>query len=424
MLLASEAHDNTLGLCQFLVDGQRSCVVRVARRVEHLEEQEVTLGATAQTANTGYLGQLCQDAVTLGENLGTVVAHDCQALLGDGVGCEGASRTGDVVGGFEAVEEAGNRGGGEGGTETDAGQAKGLGQGLHDNKVGELRHPLGEGRIFRSKVDVGLIEDHDAVPCGVVEDLLDIRLCEDRAGGVARRANVHKLDVRLVGERVEDLRDIERERRGRQQGDLDDGDVVDLGRHGVHAVGGRAGEDAVAAGHAEAAQQGVDGLVTADSDEEVIGRERLRSVGVRVAQGAKLLLQIGLVGVGIAVQAEEVDVEAAAGSRGNIGAKRRPKGVLVGVKKNVGAVVLVVAVAVGQSVWFSRGRYQSGGGATCSLAQRYGWRARILGRAQASRLKGDIVTSDVSLGSVNWVELVTGWLRMLGRLKPARLPPS
>lgn len=372
MLLASEANDNTLGLCQFFVDGQRSCVVRVARRVEHLEEQEVALGATAQTANTGYLGQLCEDAITLDKDLGTVVAHDCQALVGDGVGCEGTGRTRDVVGGFEAVEETGNRGGGEGGTKTDASQAKGLGQSLHDNKVGELRHPLGEGRILGGKVDVGLIEDHDAVPGGVVENLLDIGLCENRAGGVTGRANVHKLDIRLVGERVEDLGDIEGEGRGRQQGDLDDGDVVDLGRHGVHAVGGRAGEDAVAAGYAEAAQQGVDGLVAADSDEEVVGRERLGSVGVRVAQGAELLLQVGLVGVGIAVQAEEVDVEAAAGSSGDIGGERRPKGVLVGVKKNVGAVVLVVAVAAGQSVWFSRGRYQSGGGATCSLAQRYG----------------------------------------------------
>jgi hypothetical protein len=63
----------------------------------------------------------------------------------------------------------------------------------------------------------------------------------------------------------------------------------------VHAVGGRAGEDLFAAGDAEGAEEGVDGFVGADADEEVFGGERFCRVGVGVAEVAEELLEVCLV---------------------------------------------------------------------------------------------------------------------------------
>jgi len=79
-----------------------------------------------------------------------------------------------------------------------------------------------------------------------------------------------------------------------------------LSRDGVHAVGGRADEDAVDAGHAEAPQQGVDGLIAADADEQVVRGEGLLGVGVGRPQVAEQLLEVGLVRVRVPVQALDI----------------------------------------------------------------------------------------------------------------------
>ena len=71
---------------------------------------------------------------------------------------------------------------------------------------------------------------------------------------------------------------------GGVEGHFDDADVVDLGGHGVHAVGGWAGEDFVAARDAEGAEEGVDCFVAAYADEEVGGGEILFRVDVGVAE--------------------------------------------------------------------------------------------------------------------------------------------
>ena len=68
------------------------------------------------------------------------------------------------------------------------------------------------------------------------------------------------------------------------QGYFHDADVVYLGGDGVHAVGGRAGEDFVAARDAEGAEKGVDCFVAAYADEEVGGGEILFGVYVGVAE--------------------------------------------------------------------------------------------------------------------------------------------
>jgi len=65
-------------------------------------------------------------------------------------------------------------------------------------------------------------------------------------------------------------------------------------------------------------------------------------VGVGVAEGAEEGLQVVLVRVGVAVEAEEVDLGGGRGGDGGEG-ERRAVGILVGVEEDVGAVVFVVA---------------------------------------------------------------------------------
>jgi hypothetical protein len=68
-----------------------------------------------------------------------------------------------------------------------------------------------------------------------------------------------------------------------------------LGGHAIHAVCGRADEDLLATGDAEGANEGIDGFVRADADEEVVWGEGFGGVGVGVAEVAELLLELYLV---------------------------------------------------------------------------------------------------------------------------------
>lgn len=283
MLLASESNNHALCLGKPLIRRQRNGVIRLTLRIEHLEQQEIALGTTAKTAHAGNRSNLLDDSVALGNDLGPVGFHDGEARRADGGVGEGAGRAGDVVRRLEAVEQRGNGRGGKGHAETDAGHAKGLGEGLHHDQVGVLGHQLGEGGVFGRKVDVGLVKHDDAVPRRVVEQRHDIGLVQQRAGGIARRAEIGNLDGRVGRERGRDGGHVEAKRGRGQQRHFDNGNVVDLRRDGVHAVCRGACQDAVLAGDAEAAQQGVDGLVAADTDEEVGRRERLFGVGVGVA---------------------------------------------------------------------------------------------------------------------------------------------
>jgi len=65
-------------------------------------------------------------------------------------------------------------------------------------------------------------------------------------------------------------------------------------------------------------------------------------VGVRVAQCAEPLLEMGLVRIRVAVEAEDVYL-GRPGAAGLLPGDGRPVGILVGVEEDVGAVVLVVA---------------------------------------------------------------------------------
>lgn len=324
--------------------------------VQNLIEQKVTCGSTSLPAHALNLGQFLNQPFPLGHNLGSICPHDGQAPVPQRRLRKRARGASDVVRGLHAVQHAGNGRGGEGGAEADAGHAKGLGQGLHDDKIGVLGDELGEGRVPGRKVNVCLVEDHDAGPRRVVEDLDYMFLGEEGAGRVAGGAKVGQLDVGLAGQGGGHGGDVEGELGGGREGHLDDVDVVDLGGHGVHAVRRGARQDAVLAGDAEAAQQGVDGLVAADADEQVLGADGLGGVGVRVAQPAEQLLQLGLVRVGVSVQTERI--EAAEGRAGVLNGgwvEGRSVGVLVGVEEHVGAVVLVVTACVRASRFVRRG---------------------------------------------------------------------
>ena len=106
---------------------------------------------------------------------------------------------------------------------------------------------------------------------------------------------------------------------------------------------------------------------------------------MRVAELAKQLFQVRLVRVWVAVQAQKID--------GAVGWGRReggPVSVLICVEEDVRSVVFVVAVS--QLVSYVLPIAEAGW--TYSRAQRYGASARMLGRAQVCRLKGDIVRWD------------------------------
>jgi hypothetical protein len=64
--------------------------------------------------------------------------------------------------------------------------------------------------------------------------------------------------------------------------------------HAVHAVGRRADENLFAAGNAEGTDEGINGFVRADADEEVVGGEGLGGVGVGIAEVAELLFELYL----------------------------------------------------------------------------------------------------------------------------------
>ena len=104
-----------------------------------------------------------------------------------------------------------------------------------------------------------------------------------------------------------------------------------------------------------------------------------------------------LVRVGVAVQAEEVEAAEgiAVGRRGGR-RERGAEGVLVGVEEDVCAVVFVVtgssAALEGLADEMERREtWEESWERTHSRAQRYGCRARMLGRTHASRLKGDMM---------------------------------
>lgn len=81
---------------------------------------------------------------------------------------------------------------------------------------------------------------------------------------------------------------------------LDDLDIIHLRADAVHAVRGRADEDAIFAGDARDAEQEVDAFVRTDAEEEVV-------LAGDVAQLAEASLDVEVPGRGIPVEIEVVE---------------------------------------------------------------------------------------------------------------------
>ena len=113
-----------------------------------------------------------------------------------------------------------------------------------------------------------------------------------------------------------------------------------------------------------------------------------------VAQVAEELLELVLVGVRVAVQAEEVEGRRGGGiflgGGGKVVVDGGAVGVLIGVQEDVGAVVFVITELVLAWCELEGNRVSFCDGFAYSRAHRYGSRARMLGRAHVSRLKAGI----------------------------------
>jgi len=342
MLPSSKPHHHPPPLRQPFIHRKRRLIIRPAALIQDLNKQKITRLPAPEPSNPLHPRQLPHQPLPLLNDPLQIPPHDSQTTLAQRAPRQRARRAADVVRGLEAIEEARDGLAGEGDAEADASEPKGLAEGLHDDEVIPLGNPLGEAGALGREVDVSLVDDDDAVPGGVLEDGLDLGPGDQRAGGVAGGADVDELDGGVGGEGGGDGGDVEGEFGGGGQRHLDEADVVDLRGDAVHAVGGGADEDLIAGGDAETAQQGVDGLVAPDAHKQVCRADGLGSVGVGVAEGAEEGLQVVLVRVGVAVEAEEVDLGGGRGGDGGEG-ERRAVGILVGVEEDVGAVVFVVA---------------------------------------------------------------------------------
>lgn len=348
MLLPPKPNHHAFGLGQLLIDLQRHTVIRLPILVQHLVQQEIGRLAAPQPAHPVNLGKLAEQPVPLLDQLPPVLPHLLQAFPAEGVLGDNRGEVVDVVRSLEAVEHPRDGLRGEGRAQADARKAERLGQGLHDDQVGPLEDPLGQAGALGSEVDVGFVQHHHAVPRRVLEDFLDVPLGEQRAGGVPGATEVNQLDCCVVvfsggGQGRQDPRDVEAEPRRGEEGHLDEGHVVHLRRDRVHPVRRGADQDRVPPRDAKGAEQGIDRLVRAHADEEVGRGQDERGVGMGVAEGAEEGFELGLVGVWVPVEREQVDFRS--GGKGGFGGRRGdggPVGVLVCVEEDVGAVIFVV----------------------------------------------------------------------------------
>mmetsp|Transcript_7734 Transcript_7734/g.11665 ORF Transcript_7734/g.11665 Transcript_7734/m.11665 type:complete len:419 (-) Transcript_7734:12-1268(-) len=172
----------------------------------------------------------------------------------------------DVVRVLAVVHEPDDLRVADGHAQADASQPEGLAERLQHHQPRELVQVLaGAAHFLGHKVHVRLVHHHQA-PVAPLEDLPHDLDGDGLGGGVARRAEEQQLGVRRDAR--QDLGHAGVERGGERH--LDDGDVVHLGAHLVHAVGGRRGEDPVRARPAEDAHQQVDGLIAAHAQEDLL----------------------------------------------------------------------------------------------------------------------------------------------------------
>lgn len=286
-LIATKSHDDALARRHDLVDLDGDGATRPGLDVEQLDEQEVTLPTAAKAPDTRDLGQLCEESISLAQNLFPIASHDAETLVAQSLAGQHARRLGHIIRSLESIHELCNGRTGKGDTAANARTAKAFTERLHDDEVWVFQHPLGEtvdSRIGR-KVNVRFVEHDDAIPRRVSQHLGNLRWGNQCRRRIARRADEDGLDGSRVGarQRRQDGRHVQIKGRRCAQWDLDEANIVNRRTHGIHAVRRRTHEDAVAPGHAEAAHDVIDRFVAAGADKEVGGCQRLRTVCVCVA---------------------------------------------------------------------------------------------------------------------------------------------
>mmetsp|Transcript_3915 Transcript_3915/g.11337 ORF Transcript_3915/g.11337 Transcript_3915/m.11337 type:complete len:209 (-) Transcript_3915:156-782(-) len=179
------------------------------------------------------------------------------------------------------------------------------------------------GAALLGEVDVGLVQRDDAVKARVAE-LLHLRVRDSPGRGVARRGHEHDLGGVIGGGDHRGNVQLERRRQRRHL----DVNVVHLGADLVHAVGGRRDQDAVLARVAEDADEHVEPLVAANTQENLLL--------ANATELSNLLLELPEVRRRVALEHEAVPLLV----------ERRAEGVLVGVEEHA-RVVVVARAAVG-----------------------------------------------------------------------------
>lgn len=124
---------------------------------------------------------------------------------------------------------------------------------------------------------------------------MDVLFADEIGSGIARRANINDLDVRVLGEYLIDEVGLQGEVIVHIERGLDHSYIVYLCGYRVHAIGRRTRQDLIDARTAEGAEKGIDCLIAADAYEEVLRGDVLLGMGMSVAKVTEQLLELVLV---------------------------------------------------------------------------------------------------------------------------------
>ena len=278
-------------------------------------QKEVGVGGIDALA-AGQQAEGLHEAVARLFNFDNVLIDPCDVTEG----FEGflGSQVVDVIGVFHTVHHGDDVGGGKGHAETDGCTAEGFGKGVENDEVRECSEVEAEGSVL-AEVAVGLVNNDDAFE--LAEYLLYLTALHGVACGIVGGADEDEFGVCITG--LEQGVGMHLEFGIERYGAI--GDVIDVGTHFVHAVGGFEGYDVVETGLAEEAKEEVDGFVGTVAQEDIVGWHLL--------ERCNGILHPLLQWVGIAVEGSVV-------------------GGFVGIEKHL--CILALKLVAGTTVWAER----------------------------------------------------------------------
>src|ERR1700733_8871556 len=133
-------------------------------------------------------------------------------------------------------------------------------QGAQDSQCLKTLQPTDQAPRARP-LDVGLINDHDGLAVECRANVLERGLADEIGGWIVRRAQVHQFD--RGAPRCDHAFRIDSPVLAALEGQLDYLGALNAGRNLVHAEGGPALQDRIAAGTQVNTGQNVDGFVSA-----------------------------------------------------------------------------------------------------------------------------------------------------------------